>query len=99
MLVAGNSQVGLQDAGVTEGGISQLDFAPREGWLFGQSVELVTKHTFVIWTSDDHYAKVYVRDVSNDSVLLDWAYQIDPGNRELKVQPPPVTIGPAASSN
>ena len=34
-----------------------------------------------------------------DSVLLDWAYQIDPGNRELKVQPPPVTIGPAASSN
>jgi hypothetical protein len=29
------------------------------------------------------YAKVYCQSVSNDLVVLNWAYQQDPGNPEL----------------
>lgn len=87
-LVAGTSQTGIQDAGVTPGGISQYDFAPTTGWLYGGQLELVPEHTYVIWTDDDHYAKVYVKQLTSDLVVLDWAYQVDKGNRELKVSPP-----------
>lgn len=87
-LVAGSGQTGIQDAGVTTGGISQYDFAPTAGWLFGGQLELVPQHTYVIWTDDDHYAKVFVKQVTTDSVVLDWAYQVDKSNRELKVGPP-----------
>jgi hypothetical protein len=47
-------------------------------------------HCYVVWTRDDHYAKFRVTDIQPaaggvpDRVVFDWAYQVDPGNRELR---------------
>jgi hypothetical protein len=90
-LVAGSPQTAIQDGGTTPGGIEQYDFAPTIGWLYGGQLELIPGHTYVIWTADDHYAKVFVRQVGGDFVTLDWAYQVDRGNRELKVSVPAAT--------
>jgi hypothetical protein len=46
---------------------------------------LVEGHVYVVWTWDDHYAKVRVVSISPNSVVLDWAYQVDRGNPELRV--------------
>jgi len=43
----------------------------------------------VIWTWDDHYAKVRVREVNSAQVVFDWAYQTAVGNTELKRVLPP----------
>ena len=42
-----------------------------------------------------HVAKLAVTDIDGDAVTLDWAYQIDPNNPELK--PRPMLPGPDAS--
>ena len=84
-LVALGAATGLQDAGFTQGGLDDIDFAPKAGWVLGGAVDLVPGHTVLVWTRQDHYAKLYVRDLTDDSVVFDWAYQVDAGNRELKV--------------
>ena len=41
----------------------------------------------MVWTRDNHFAKFRVTAVGSTQVTLDWAYQIDPGNRDLKAKP------------
>jgi hypothetical protein len=72
----------IQDAGWAQS-LDAVDFAPSAGWSPSGSVELVAGHCYVVWTHDDHYAKFRVTTVGPHRVQLDWAYQIDPGNREL----------------
>jgi hypothetical protein len=38
----------------------------------------------VIWTADNHFAKIRVTAVSPNFVEFDWAYQIADGNPELR---------------
>ena len=52
-------------------------------WRTGE-VELIPGHVYVVWTRDDHYAKFRVVSIGPSQVTLDWAYQIAPGNQELK---------------
>jgi hypothetical protein len=78
----------IQDAGYVTS-LDAVDFAPdaSSGWSPSGSVEAVVGHAYVVWTRDNHYAKVRVTAVGPASVTLDWAYQVDPGNRELKAGP------------
>ncbi|MBD3297612.1 MAG: hypothetical protein GF341_03075 [candidate division Zixibacteria bacterium] len=73
----------IQDFGYTTD-LDVLDWAPPEGWSPNGWSELILGHTYAIWTRDDHYAKIRVTRVTNDYIEMDWAYQIDPGNPELK---------------
>ncbi len=82
----------IQDAGYASS-LDAVDFAPTAGWSPTGTVELITGHCYVVWLRDDHYAKfrvVQIRPGTSSTparVVLDWAYQTDPGNRELKQQP------------
>ena len=73
----------IQDMGFTRS-LDDIAEAPSEGWAPSRSVEAIVGHTYVIWTWDDHYAKVRVRDVTPFRVTIDWAYQTAPKNPELK---------------
>lgn len=72
--------------------LDAVDYAPSAGWSPSGTVELIEGHCYVVWTRDDHYAKFRVTDIrpggasAPDQVVLDWAYQMDPGNRELRAQ-------------
>jgi hypothetical protein len=78
----------LQDMGYTES-LDEIGYAPSGGWSQWGRAEGIPYHTYVILTADDHYAKVRFTLVSASQhrIVFDWAYQTDPGNRELSLPP------------
>jgi hypothetical protein len=85
----------IQDAGTTVT-LDDIDFAPVQGWSPTGMVELIVNHAYVVKTRDnqlDHYAKFRVTSLTASHVVIDWAYQVDPGNRELKLRPTGI-VGP-----
>jgi hypothetical protein len=79
-----NLETDIQDMGYTES-FDDIGYAPSDGWSPLGYVECIAGHTYVIWTDDDHYAKMRVNLVNTNYVEFDWAYQTDAGNPELKV--------------
>ncbi|MFI5371628.1 MAG: hypothetical protein ACHQ52_08725 [Candidatus Eisenbacteria bacterium] len=83
----------IQDAGFAST-LDAVDLAPDAGWSPSGSVELIPGHCYVVWTRDDHYAKFRVLELRPPAngraaqVIFDWAYQIDTGNRELRMSHP-----------
>jgi len=79
--------VDVQDYGFVD--LDYVDWAPEilDGWSPSKRVEMIPGHSYVVQMLDasDYYfyAKVYCQSVSNDLVVLNWAYQQDPGNPEL----------------
>ena len=76
----------IQDAGYVVS-LDAVDYAPADGWSPSGTVEAVVGHAYVVWTRDNHFAKFRVTAVGPAGVTLDWAYQTDPGNAELKARP------------
>lgn len=76
----------IQDMGFTSD-LDEIDYSPEFGWSQNGWVEVVWGHTYVIWTEDNHFAKVRVTSINNDNIIFDWAYQVDTGNMELKIRP------------
>lgn len=79
----------LQDMGLTQD-IWDISYAPIGGWIpvkQGENVkytQAIVGHTYVIWTWDNHFAKVRIKNITNERMVFDWAYQLVEGNRELK---------------
>ncbi|HEY2954268.1 MAG TPA: hypothetical protein VGK89_03330 [Candidatus Eisenbacteria bacterium] len=77
----------IQDAGYTSS-LDEVDFAPDRGWSADGTVELIEGHSYVVAVTTTHvnYAKFRVVSLSASPAraVVDWAYQIDPDNRELR---------------
>jgi hypothetical protein len=73
----------IQDMGYTKN-VYDIGEAPAAGWSPTKDAQLIAGHTYVIWTWDNHYAKVRVKSISASRIVFDWAYQLDPGNARLK---------------
>jgi hypothetical protein len=89
LMIAPFTDTEIQDAGYASS-LDAVDFAPTAGWSPSGTAELVVGHCYVVLTHDgldEHYAKFRVTSLSPDRVVVDWAYQVDPGNRELKARP------------
>ena len=71
----------MQDLGYHEN-FDSVDFVPEVGYttLF---VELIEGHIYALYTPDGNFAKIQVRELYDDAVVFDWAYQIDPENVQL----------------
>jgi len=80
------SDTDIQDMGYTQT-LDDISVAPTGGWSPSGSAEAIIGHTYVIWTWDDHYAKVRVKDITASRVVFDWAYQTAPANPELSRAP------------
>ncbi len=85
---ASGTSTDIQDAGYVSS-LDAVDFAPdaESGWSPSGTVEAIVGHAYVVWTRDNHFAKFRITAVGPTQVTLDWAYQIDAGNRELKAKP------------
>lgn len=79
----------IQDMGATQD-IYEISQAPIDGWIpikTGENIkyaEAIIGHTYVIWTWDNHYAKIRIKNITRERMVFDWAYQLVEGNRELK---------------
>ncbi|MBI2418136.1 MAG: hypothetical protein HYV28_09600 [Ignavibacteriales bacterium] len=73
----------IQDMGSTRD-IYDITYAPETGWSSTKDALVRTGHTYVIWTWDNHYAKVRVRSITQDRVVFDWAYQLIEGEPVMK---------------
>jgi hypothetical protein len=73
----------IQDMGYTST-LHDIALAPAAGYSPSKTVEAIPGHTYVLWTWDNHYAKVRVKEVTPTRVTFDWAYQVAQANPELK---------------
>ncbi len=73
----------IQDAGYVA--LRDVDFGPpaNQGWSADGQVEAILGHSYIVYTRDNHYAKFEVQSRDASTMVLDWAYQIDPNNPEL----------------
>ena len=82
----------IQDMGLTQD-IYDIPFAPESGWSPSGSAAVKVGHTYVIWTYDNHYAKVRVSNISGNRVVFDWAFQLIRGESMLKTNTGKVARG------
>ena len=73
----------ILDAGPTSD-IYDIPFVPNLNWSPTKDTTAATGHTYVIWTIDNHYAKIRVSTITNERIVFDWAYQLVPGEKQLK---------------
>jgi hypothetical protein len=73
----------IQDMGPTND-IWDIAFAPTTGWSEYKDAPALIGHTYVIWTWDNHFAKIRIKSLTRDRVVFDWAYQMIEGERMLK---------------
>ena len=73
----------IQDMGYT-GSLLDIGEAPVAGYSPTKDVQVIPGHTYVIWTWDNHFAKLRVTQLSSTKVIFDWAYQLQAGNTRLK---------------
>lgn len=85
MMVAPFQDTEIQDAGWAAT-LDAVDYAPSAGWSPTGTVEVITGHCYVVRIAAQggrHYAKFRVTSADSNQVVFDWAYQVDPDNREL----------------
>jgi len=83
IMYAADLDTDIQDAGYATS-LDAVDFAPTTGWSPTGTAELIPGHCYVVWTRDNHFAKFRVTSLTASNVTFDWAYQVDPGNTELR---------------
>jgi hypothetical protein len=79
--------VELQDFGTVL--LDWVDWAPSNGYSAIGRAELIAGHSYVVKVTEDpdfniHYAKFQVIAVRSGTVEIDWAYQVDNFNPELR---------------
>ncbi len=72
----------VQDMGYTKN-LDEISVAPDAGWSPSKDAHIIVGHTYVIWTFDNHFAKVRITEIAQNYVRFDWAYQTATGNPEL----------------
>jgi hypothetical protein len=81
----------IQDLGYRDD-FDEVGWAPEDGWSLLGYAEAIVGHVYVVWTSEDHFAKIWVTAISaTGAVTFDWAYQTSTtelGRLELAPRPP-----------
>jgi len=74
-LNAANVDTDIQDMGYTDS-FDDIGWAPIVGWSELGYCEAVVGHTYVVWTADNHFAKVRITAINAQGVIsFQWAYQ------------------------
>jgi hypothetical protein len=78
----------IQDFGYTDY-LDDVNVAPEHGWSKVGWVEVIPGHSYIVWTRDNHFAKLRVTEFTRSyGIVFDWAYQVNGGNPELAPRPP-----------
>ncbi len=80
----------IQDMGKTTD-IYDVSTAPDSGWVPLKPNEnikytyAIVGHTYIIWTWNNHFAKIRISQITPQRIVFDWAYQLVKGNKQLKI--------------
>ncbi|MBN1150125.1 hypothetical protein JXA84_02765 [candidate division WOR-3 bacterium] len=85
-IVCADLNTDIQDMGWVRC-FDEISYAPTQGWSPTGDAVAIPNHVYIIWTRTDNYAKIFVRETNGDEIVFDWAYQLEPGNRELGINP------------
>ncbi len=88
----------IKDMGPTND-IYDIKFAPSSGWSSTHDAVAIIGHTYVIWTWDNHYAKVRISDIQGNRLVFDWSFQLIKGETQLKSKPRSSTRGKLIRAN
>lgn len=84
-MYAADLNTDIQDAGY-HASLDAVDFSPVVGWSPTGAVEVIPGHCYVVWTRDNHFAKLRVTSYGSTATVFDWAYQTAVGNVELRAE-------------
>lgn len=73
----------IKDMGLTNN-IYDITFAPTSGWSTTKDEIAKVGHTYVIWTWNNHYGKIRIKNITAERIVFDWAYQTLKGEPMLK---------------
>lgn len=73
----------IQDMGATVD-IYDIESAPVNGWSATKDVPAIVGHTYVVWTWNNHFAKIRIYSMTDERIVFDWAYQLVEGEPLLK---------------
>ena len=81
----------IQDFGYASS-FDDVGYSQESGWSALHKAEAIEGHVYFLKLrhfSEWHYAKIWVEhlDPNTRTMTFSWAYQTDPGNRELKISP------------
>jgi hypothetical protein len=84
---AANVSTNIMDMGYTTS-FDEISVSPStvisDGWSTVGYYEATVGHTYIVWTSDNHFAKLRVSAISGSgAITFHWGYQTDTGNPEL----------------
>ncbi len=93
----------IQDFGYAAD-FDDVGYSPEYGWSGFRYAEAIEGHVYLLKLNhfnEWHYAKIRINDLRSGprSMQFSWAYQTDPGNRELKINPTAVKHQPAPADN
>ncbi len=77
----------IKDMGPTQD-IWDVPYAPSDGWSSTKDEIARVGHTYVIWTWDNHYAKVRISAITPSRIVFDWSFQLVEGEPMLKPRKP-----------
>ncbi len=79
----GDINTDIQDMGFTYD-FDDIGYSPDSGWSAVGWSEVIPDHTYIIWTNNNHFAKIRAININGtSSVEFQWAYQTAIGNPEL----------------
>jgi len=81
LVVHSNSDI--KDMGPTYN-IYDSTFAPVSGWSITKDAVALVNHTYVIWTYDNHFAKMRIKSIVGNRIVFDWTYQTLAGEKSLR---------------
>ena len=66
--------------------LSDIDWVAEETeWNADGYVPLYEDYSYIVWTYDNHFVALRIKEVYRTHVIFDWAYQLVQGNPELKI--------------
>ncbi len=68
----------------TTNDIYDIPFAPSNGWSPTKDEIAKVGNTYVIWTWNNRFAKIRIKNITPDRIVFDWAYQTVEGEPMLK---------------
>ena len=83
-VVGADLDTDVQDAGYAD--FDDVSWAPAGCWSPTGTAEAIPGHVILVWTRDNHFAKLRVGSVG-DRMVFDWGYQTARGNPELSPRP------------
>ena len=87
-LCVADNATDVQDFGYTDY-LEDVNVAPKDGWSSVGWVEIILRHSYIIWTRDNHFAKIRATEFNRSyGVIFEWAYQVKQDEVELAPRPP-----------